>query len=96
MLIDMPHLCNGGFMDGLLLFKREQDKAILKLIQNTLAQNTVQSTYVVERYPALHVADPHQALQTGYMYKWVALLTLSMCGRDSMSLTTRMLLILKR
>ena len=57
MLIDMPHIGHGGIMDGLLLFKREQDKTILEVIQNTLAQNTARLIGVEVGCSAFRIDD---------------------------------------
>ena len=57
MLIDMPRIGHGGIMDGLLLFKRKQDKTILEVIQNTLAQKTARLISVVIGYSDFHADD---------------------------------------
>ena len=57
MLIDMPHIGHGGIMDGILLFKREKDKTILEVLQNTLAQNTARLIGVVIGYSDFHADD---------------------------------------
>ena len=82
MLIDMPHLCNGGFTDGLLLFKREPDEPMLEVIQNTLTSKHIILIMIIIQ-PATCVMFQ---LSTNLVCLFF-LLVLSMCGCDSMTMS---------